>query len=245
MLPEANKQILTLKPGGSLRESLSLEDRKMHQWFKNLGNLLKIHPSDDEFRRELDIGNPKSMWSTRPLILQKLDFVPQFWFHNETVGQHINHVARNLDTTGVINKPDVDRVKVIRAATLFHDNGKRNDPTNPKHSLDSAQEVEHYLKWMDFNKKEIELCLHLIANHDFLGKIVNSQTKETIDDVLKICPTLEILNCLFILTKADIGSIENLIKISPNILNDIDSVYVKAKKKLLREKGEKLLLLPR
>lgn len=243
MSREASSQILTLEPGVSLYESFFLEDRKMRQWFNNLGNLLKAHPSDDEFRRELDINDPKSMWSNRPSILQKLDLVPQFWFHHESVGLHTNHVARNLNTANVINKPDVDRVKVIRAATLFHDNGKRNDPTNHNHPLDSAQEVEQYLKWMDFNKKEIELCLHLIAYHDFLGKILNLHAKETIDDVTKICPTPEILDCLFILTKADIGSIEALIKIRPTILNDIDNVYVKAKNKLLREKGEKLLSL--
>jgi len=227
MSHEANKQILTLRPGGSLRESLFSEEQKLQQWFKNLGNLLKTHPSDDEFKRELNIDDPKSMWNTRPLFLKKLDLVPQFWLHTENVGLHIYHVAMNLNTEKIINK------SVVRAATLLHDNGKRNDPTNHNHPLDSAQEAEKYLKWMDFNKKEIELCLHLIANHDFLGKIVNLQAKETIDDVIKICPTLEILNCLLVFTIADIGSIEGLIKIRPNILNDIISVYVKAKSKLL------------
>ena len=229
---ETNKQILTLEPKGSLRESLFSEEQKLQQWFKNLGNFLKIHPSDDEFRKELDIDDSNSMWNTRPLFLKKLDLVPQYWFHTETVGLHTNHVARNLNTTKVINKPDVDRVKVIRAAALLHDNGKRNDPANHNHPLDSAQEVEQYLIWMDFNKKETELCLHLISNHDFLGKIINPQAKETIDDVIRICPTLEILECLYAFSIADIGSIEGLLKIWPTILNDIDIVYVKTKSKL-------------
>lgn len=174
---------------------------------------------------------PDSIWNTRPLILKKLDAIPQLWPHTQTVGLHTYNVCMKLDTTGIKNDDDIDRIKVVRAASLFHDNGKKNDPTNDRHPLDSAQEVDHYLKLMDFNVKEIKLCLHLIAHHDVLGKTVNPQAKETVDDIVKICQTPEVIDCLLALTVADIKSIKGLIEI-PHIIENINIISNIAKTKV-------------
>src|SRR3989338_3422970 len=104
------------------QDSLVSEDRKLQSWFQNLGIFLNTHPSDNEFRGKLSEDNPDSLWNARPLILKRVDYLKK--------------------------RPNM--VKVIRAAALFHDNGKRNDPANYNHPYDSAQEVEQYLKWMDF-----------------------------------------------------------------------------------------------
>lgn len=232
----------------SRHDSLVSEDHRLRNWFQNLGIFLNTHPSDNEFRGKLSKDNPDSLWNARPLILKKLDYVPQFWFHTENVGFHTYHVAMNLDTEKTYNGVDYlkkrpNMIKVIRAAALFHDNGKRNDPANHNHPYDSAQEVEQYLKWMDFNDKEVQLCLHLIANHDILGKSVNPHTKKTVEDITKICQTPAILQCFWILTIADIKSIEGLIKI-PNILENITEVVQIAYHRFKKMEEKKLYSLP-
>ena len=219
-------------------DSLSSEDFKLKMWFSRFGNFLKKHPNDNEFRGKMSDDSPDSFWNSRPLLLKRLDFIPQFWFHDEEVGKHIYHVVMNLGTSSIVDEPksEIDRVKVIRATALLHDNGKRNDPSNPYHPIDSAQEVEQYLEWMGFNNKEKELCLRLIAYHDFLGKVANPHTKETVDDLIKYFPTLAELECLYFFTFADIFSIKKMRLNMPNIFDNLTEVYKKARERIMREK---------
>ena len=210
------------------QDSLMSEDRKLQSWFQNLGIFLNTHPSDNEFRGKISKDSPDSLWNARPLILKKLDYVPQFWLHTENVGLHIYHVAMNLDTEKTYN--DVDYLK-------------KRHPANYNHPYDSAQEVEQYLRWMDFNDKEVQLCLHLIANHDILGKSVDPHTKKTVEDIIKICQTPAILQCLWVLTIADVRSIEGLIKI-PNILENITEVVQIAYHRFKKMEEKKLYSLP-
>lgn len=233
-----------MKPGSSLPDSLLSEENKLHNWFRVLGSILNSNMSDARFRGTLSSEGPDSIWNTRPLILKKLDAIPQLWPHTQTVGLHTYNVCMKLNTTGIKNTTDIDRVKVVRAAALFHDNGKKNDPTNDRHPFDSAQEVDHYLKWMDFNEKEIKLCLHLIAHHDVLGKTVNPQAKETVDDVVKICQTPEVIDCLLALTVADIKSIEGLIEI-PHIIENINIISNIAKTKAQKRNQGRSYFLPK
>ena len=231
------------------QDSLVSEDRKLRSWFQDLGIFLNTYPSDNKFRGKLGKDNTDSLWNARPLILKKLDYVTQFWFHTENVGLHTYHVAMNLDTEKTYNGVDYlkkrpDMVKVIRAAALFHDNGKRNDPANTDHPYDSAQEVEQYLKWMNFNDKEIRLCLHLIANHDVLGKVANPHAKKTIDDIIKICQTPAILQCLWVFTIADVRSIEGLMRM-PNILKKITEIVRDVYPHLKKEVEKKVYSLPK
>lgn len=221
-------------------------------WFENLGTFLKTNPNDNEFRGKLSIDNPEGLWKFRPKKLKALDYIMQDFPHTESVGDHTYHVVMNLQTSFkenelysdvnyLIKKPDM--VRVIRVAALFHDNGKRYGAGKDGHAYDSAQEVEHYLKWMDFNDKEIKLCLHLIAHHDILGKAANPHAKETVEDIIKICPTPSILQCLWILTMADIRSIEGLMKI-PNILKNITEITRAADDRLEKIKERRLFSLP-
>lgn len=215
-------------------------------WFENFGTFLKSHPDDKKFCERLT----DEFWKTRPKKLKELDNIFQEFPHTENVGDHSYHVATNLDTAVSYNgenylkdKPDI--IKVVRTAAILHDIGKRRS-LSERHTYESAQEVEQYLKWMDFSDREINLCLHLIAHHDIIGKVANPKAKETIDDIIKICLESPIvLQCLWTFTMADIGSIKGIMESTPNILNIITKITRAADYQLKKRKERKLLSLPK
>lgn len=218
-------------------------------WFENLGAFLDTNPNDNEFRGNLSKDNPNSLWNNRPKKLKVLDDIFQHLPHTESVGDHSYHVAMNLNTEKsynhinyLYNNPELK--KIIRTVAILHDVGKRRNTGDKKHPYNSAQEVEQYLKWMNFNDKEIKLCLHLIAHHDFLGKASNPRAKETIDDLIKICPKPAILQCLWAITIADVSSIKGLMKI-PNILENITKMALAADYKLQKNEEKRAYSFPR
>jgi hypothetical protein len=211
-------------------------------WFKELGSFLKKNPNDNEFRGKLSKDNPHGLWNTRPKALTELDNIFQELPHTENVGDHSYHVSMNLNTEEsfngenyLANKPDM--LKVVRSVAILHDNGKRKNPHNPKHPYESAQEVEKYLKWMDFNSKEIELCLRLINHHDILGMVIRGH--KNISDVIKICHgSPAILQCLWAFTIADVSSIKGLMQDFPNVIKNITEVAKSADHEIRRKSGK-------
>lgn len=200
------------------------------EWFMSFGELLRINPTDEEFRKALNKDSPNSLWNKRPPELLLLDYVPQVWPHYETVGSHNYSVlmALNTDrpllneTSYIKDRPDM--IKVIRAAALLHDVGKLKDPANHKHPYESAQAVDDFLDYMKFNGREKKLCLFLIAHHDILGKAANPKDTTEIGTVRKICKTRAILQCLWILTVADVSTIKGIMDNDQHVLERIDKI---------------------
>lgn len=194
-------------------------------WCRDFSDILGRNLADEEFRGIIVKDNPDGLWRRRPPELRALDCIDQSWPHTQTVGEHTYNVLQSLRTEITLNginylsaRPAM--VAVLRAATLFHDIGKRTGPDNFNHPFDSAQQAESYLRMMGFNDNQRRLCLHLIGNHDVLGKVSNPKARETIEDIVKLCQTPAILQCLLALTIADISNIKGLMQ-NPRILNDV------------------------
>ncbi len=196
----------------------------LRTWFMAFSDILNQRSDDSTFRLIMRKDNPYGLWTQRPPELTVLDHVRQEWPHKETVGNHIHTVLQNLRTEFPLNginylstRPAM--IKVVRAAALLHDVAKKSGPYNHNHPFESAQESERYLEWMGFDTRQIRLCLHLIAHHDMIGRAVNRSAKESVSDIVRLCETPAVLQCLYALTIADISSIEGLMKI-PHILED-------------------------
>lgn len=176
-------------------------------------NLLQADPTDGEFRRGV-----MRLWSSRPAQMRELDDIYQGGIHNgSSVSDHQLSVVMRLETDWMMDPSDV---VVARIVALDHDEGKRNDPADPKHPQKSAELVEAHLMLMGIMPGFQTRIQHIIANHHLLGDVV--QGLRPFEDIGLAVPTLGDLRIFHAVTRADISSIEPLRR--SGVLSQIDGV---------------------
>lgn len=125
--------------------------------------------------------------------------------------EHTLEVLAALDTAG-LDPPDV---RLLRAATIFHDVGKLLDPFNVRHATDSAIIAAPYLADFALPPADATAALAIIRNHDVLGRVC--QGRLTVDEALDLLGTPGLAALTGRLSRADVGAIRGLARVVPSI----------------------------
>ncbi|CAA9569775.1 MAG: hypothetical protein AVDCRST_MAG18-1845 [uncultured Thermomicrobiales bacterium] len=125
--------------------------------------------------------------------------------------EHTLEVLAALDTAGL----ELPEVRLLRAATIFHDVGKLLDPFNVRHATDSAIIAAPYLADFALPPADATAALAIIRNHDVLGRVC--QGRLTVDEALDLLGTPPLAALTGRLSRADVGAIRGLARVVPSI----------------------------
>jgi molybdate transport system regulatory protein len=125
--------------------------------------------------------------------------------------EHTLEVLAALDTTGLAESD----VRLLRAATIFHDVGKLLDPFNVRHAIDSAVICAPYLADFPLPPADRDAAIAIVLHHDVLGRVC--QGRITVDEALDLFGTPHLADLTARLSRADVGSIRGLARVLPSI----------------------------
>jgi molybdenum-dependent DNA-binding transcriptional regulator ModE len=125
--------------------------------------------------------------------------------------EHTLEVLAALDTRGL----DQQDVRILRAATIFHDIGKLLNPLNVRHAIDSAAICPPYLPDFGLDPDACDDVVAIVRDHDVLGRVC--QGRLTVDEAMDIFGTSRRAELTGRLTRADVGSIRGLARVVSSI----------------------------
>jgi len=125
--------------------------------------------------------------------------------------EHTLEVLAALDTTEL----EPSDVRLLRAATIFHDVGKLLDPLNVRHAIDSALICAPYLADFALPAPDQAAAIAIVLHHDVLGRVC--QGRITVDEALDLFGTPHLAALTARLSHADVGAIRGLTRVLPSI----------------------------
>jgi len=125
--------------------------------------------------------------------------------------EHTLEVLAALDTTEL----EPSDVRLLRAATIFHDVGKLLDPLNVRHAIDSALICAPYLADFALPAPDQATAIAIVLHHDVLGRVC--QGRITVDEALDLFGTPHLAALTARLSHADVGAIRGLTRVLPSI----------------------------
>jgi len=125
--------------------------------------------------------------------------------------EHTLEVLAALDTTEL----EPSDVRLLRAATIFHDVGKLLDPLNVRHAIDSALICAPYLADFALPAPDQATVIAIVLHHDVLGRVC--QGRITVDEALDLFGTPHLAALTARLSHVDVGAIRGLTRVLPSI----------------------------